>query len=257
MRDKIGAPLGPGRRDDQPAPRVIERAHHRDLLRPSGRRNPKVRAFLGPGARQIGMRQRLALIGKQQHDVASLGLRLEQFQAQTAAVRRRGGASACGGIGDSESPLFAKRRGELRLRDSHALLRCYLIGQTRQGPVDPVRHRRRQERLGNAQGRLRLHRLRPRQGPGFQGLDAAAHEFASPQADGVFAHAVGFRNARTGPALERQQDASGPVRLGPVPAPPAFASSSLTCFAVALTGDLPAILNTPIRPIRASESENT
>jgi hypothetical protein len=34
-------------------------------------------AFLGPGAREIGMGQGLALIGKQQHDVAGLGLRLE------------------------------------------------------------------------------------------------------------------------------------------------------------------------------------
>src|SRR4029077_15141100 len=69
---------------------VIERAHHCDLLRLSGRWNPKVRAFLGPGAREIGMRQRLALIGKQQQDVASLGLRLEQFQTQTAANHRLG-----------------------------------------------------------------------------------------------------------------------------------------------------------------------
>ena len=30
--------------------------------------------------------------------------------------------------------------------------------------------------------------------------------------------------------------------------PPALASSSLTCSGVARTGDLPAILNTPIRP---------
>jgi hypothetical protein len=80
MRDEIGAPLGPGRRDDQLALGVIERAHHRDLLRLPWRWNPKVRALLGPGAREIGMRQRLALIGKQQHNVARLGLRLEQFQ---------------------------------------------------------------------------------------------------------------------------------------------------------------------------------
>jgi hypothetical protein len=36
------------------------------------------------------MGQRLALIGKQQHDVAGLGLRLEQFQTQAAAIHRLG-----------------------------------------------------------------------------------------------------------------------------------------------------------------------
>ena len=46
MRDEIGAPLGPGRRDDQLALGVIERAHHRDLLRLSGRWNPKIREGL-------------------------------------------------------------------------------------------------------------------------------------------------------------------------------------------------------------------
>jgi hypothetical protein len=58
------------------------------------RGNLKVCAFLGPGARQIGAPQRLALVGKQQHDVAGVGLRLEQFQAQTAAVHRRGVVAA-------------------------------------------------------------------------------------------------------------------------------------------------------------------
>lgn len=91
------------------------------------------------------MRHGLALIGKQQHDIAGLGLRLEQFQTQAAAIHRLGvpfGPSACGGVGDSESPLFAQRLGELRSRDRHARARRYLIGQTRQRPVDPVRHRR-------------------------------------------------------------------------------------------------------------------
>src|SRR5271166_6142606 len=32
MLDEVCAPLGPGRRDDQLAPGVIERAHHRDVL---------------------------------------------------------------------------------------------------------------------------------------------------------------------------------------------------------------------------------
>jgi hypothetical protein len=90
MRDEVHAPLGPRGRDDQLAPGVVERAHHRDLLSLSGRRNPQVGAALGPGARKIGMGQSFALIAEQQHDVASLGLRLEQLQTQPAAIDRLG-----------------------------------------------------------------------------------------------------------------------------------------------------------------------
>ena len=71
MVDEVGAPLGPRRCDDEFAPGVIERPHHRDLLGLSRRRNPQVSAALGPGAGKIGMRQRLALVGKQQRDVGS------------------------------------------------------------------------------------------------------------------------------------------------------------------------------------------
>ena len=54
------------------------------------RRNPQVSAALGPGARKIGMGQSFALITEQQHDVASIGLRLEQLQTQPAAIDRLG-----------------------------------------------------------------------------------------------------------------------------------------------------------------------
>ena len=86
MLDEVRASLGPGCRDDQPAPRVIERPHHSDLPGLPRRRNPQVDPALGPGSRKIGMRERLALIGKQQHDIASFGLRPEQLHPQTAAI---------------------------------------------------------------------------------------------------------------------------------------------------------------------------
>jgi hypothetical protein len=58
------------------------------------------------------MRQGLALIGKQQHDIAGLGLRLEQFQRQASAIDRLGVLAALqGGAGSAiaKAPLFAQR----------------------------------------------------------------------------------------------------------------------------------------------------
>jgi hypothetical protein len=45
---------------------------------------------LGPCAREIRVRQRLALVGKHEHDVAGVGLRLEQPHPQPAAIDRLG-----------------------------------------------------------------------------------------------------------------------------------------------------------------------
>ena len=86
MRDEVGAALG--REVVTMSWRVtsIERAHHGDLLGLPGRRHAQVRAALGPGAGEIGMRQRFALIAVEQHDVAGLGLRLAQLEPQSDAI---------------------------------------------------------------------------------------------------------------------------------------------------------------------------
>ena len=74
------------RGDDQFAAEPIERAHHGDLLRLPGCRHAQVGAPLGPGAGEIRMRQRLALVGEQQNDIAGLGLRLAQFEPQADTI---------------------------------------------------------------------------------------------------------------------------------------------------------------------------
>ena len=64
---------------------VIEHAHDGDLFGLSGRRHAQVGAPFGPGSGQIGMRQRLALVGEEEHNIAGFGLCLAQRQAQTDA----------------------------------------------------------------------------------------------------------------------------------------------------------------------------
>ena len=74
--DEVGAALGLRGGDDQPVVAPVERAHHRDLFGLAGCLYPQVCAAFGLSTGEIGMGQRLALVGKQQHDVADCGLRL-------------------------------------------------------------------------------------------------------------------------------------------------------------------------------------
>src|SRR5712692_1046045 len=84
--NEVGAALGAGCRDNQPATGPIECAHHGDLLGLSGRLHAQVGATLGPGSRQIRMRQRLALVGEQQNDIAGLRLRFAQLEPQADTI---------------------------------------------------------------------------------------------------------------------------------------------------------------------------
>jgi hypothetical protein len=72
--------------DDELARDVIERPQHRDLLGLPRRRHAQVRPRLRPGAGEIGMGQRLALVAVEKNDVARLGLLLAQLQAQAYPV---------------------------------------------------------------------------------------------------------------------------------------------------------------------------
>ena len=82
MGDEVAAALGRAGVHDKLAHDVIERAQHGDLLRLPWRRHPQVCPRLGPCPREIRVRQCLALIAVQQHNVAGLGLLLAQLQAQ-------------------------------------------------------------------------------------------------------------------------------------------------------------------------------
>ena len=83
MDDEIAASFGRAGMDSELAADVIERAQHRDLLGLPRRRHAQVRPRLRPGAGEIGMRQRLALIAVKKNNVARFGLLFAQLQAQT------------------------------------------------------------------------------------------------------------------------------------------------------------------------------
>jgi O-acetylhomoserine (thiol)-lyase len=74
MGDEIAAALGWAGVDDELTRGVIERPQHRDLFGLPRRRHTQVRPRLRPGAGEIGMRQRLALIAVAKNNVARFGL---------------------------------------------------------------------------------------------------------------------------------------------------------------------------------------
>src|ERR1019366_10567888 len=76
--------------DDELAREVIERAQHRHLLGLSRRRHTQIRARFRPRSREIGMRQRLALVAVEKNDVAGFGLLLAQLQAQADPLHLAG-----------------------------------------------------------------------------------------------------------------------------------------------------------------------
>ena len=86
MGDEIAAAFGRAGIDDELAREVIERPQHRDFVGLPGRRDTQVRPRLRPGAGEIGMGQRLALVTVEKNDVARLGLLFAQLQAQAHAV---------------------------------------------------------------------------------------------------------------------------------------------------------------------------
>ena len=84
--DEIGAAFGRAAMDDQPAGGVVEHAEQRQLSRLSRCRHPQIGATLGPGMCQIWMGQRLGLVLRQQHDVARVGLLLQELEPQPGAI---------------------------------------------------------------------------------------------------------------------------------------------------------------------------
>lgn len=104
--DEIAAALGAAGVNDQLAGGMIESAEERKLVRLTGRRHPEIGASLCPGMSQIRVGERLGFIGKQQADIASLGLLSEQLQPQPSIINRLSGGSGSGGVGAIGTPLF-------------------------------------------------------------------------------------------------------------------------------------------------------
>ena len=158
MRDEIAAALGRAGMDDELARDVIERPQHRDLLGLPRRRHTQVRPRLRPGAGEIGMRQRLALIA----------LREERCRPLRPAVCAVAGAgppvpprfpsdvpSACAGAAASGS-FFRKALDScerLMCTPSRASISARRLTDR---PVAPVGHRFFQQGGGDAQGGFTL-----------------------------------------------------------------------------------------------------
>ncbi len=84
--DEIGAALGGRGSHGQLAAGPGKRAHHGNLFRLSRGRDAQIRAAFCLNPRQIGMRQRFALIGVKQHDIAGFGLLTAKLQPQANAI---------------------------------------------------------------------------------------------------------------------------------------------------------------------------
>jgi hypothetical protein len=82
MGDEVAAALGWAGVHDELACHVIERAQHRDLLGLARCRHTQVRPRFRPYAREVGMRQRLTFVAKEQNDVSGFSLLFTQLQPQ-------------------------------------------------------------------------------------------------------------------------------------------------------------------------------
>src|SRR5580704_2067095 len=132
--------LGRAGVDDELARDMIERPQHGDLPGLSRRRHTQVRARLRPGAGEIGMCQRLALVAIEKNNVAGFGLLFAQLQAQAdpfdlagdlASLQRvprspptelffRNALDSCERLmrTPSRASISARRRGIVQLRRS-------------------------------------------------------------------------------------------------------------------------------------------
>src|SRR3974390_2468538 len=90
MGDEVAAALGGTGMHDEPARNVIERPQYRDLPGLSRRWHAQVRSRLRPGAGEIGMGQRLALVAVEKDNVAGFGLAFAQLQAQADPLHLAG-----------------------------------------------------------------------------------------------------------------------------------------------------------------------
>ena len=216
--NKIGAAFSAGGGDGQLAAYPIKRAHHGNLF--GLPRNTQIGSTLGPGPRQIGMRQRFAFIGVKQHDIASFGLAPAELQPQANAIDR-----VCVLPSFQRVPRPAPAEAPFWLRTLESCDRPILmpsrfsISAMRRGIVQLGRLATGASSSGrdDAKRSLSFKRQRPRRDARLQGLNTAAHENAAPKPDRILAHAERLGNPRAGPAIERQQRPPRPVRLTAFP----------------------------------------
>src|SRR3954453_15775615 len=108
-RDEVRASFGPAGAHDELAPRPVQHPEHGHFGALARGRNAQVGPFLGPDMRQIGMGEGFGLVAEQEHDVARLGLCLEQLSAQARPVhgiRILAALQRVAGSPPAEAPFF-------------------------------------------------------------------------------------------------------------------------------------------------------
>ena len=219
MGDEIAAALGWAGMDDELARDVIERPQHRDLLSLPRRRHTQVRPRLRPGAGEIGMRQRLALIAVEKNNVARFGLLFAQLQAQAHPFHLAFRLTSLQRVpGPPPAELFFRKALDSCERLMRTPSRASISARRRgDRPVAPVGHRFFQQRGDDAQGGFTLHRRRAWRDAGLQRCDTAGGEVAAPQANRIFAHAKRLGDLGANPTSQRQKHGARPVRLAAIP----------------------------------------
>ena len=165
------------------------------------------------------MGQSFALIAEQQHDVANLGLRLEQLQTQPAAIDRLGILATLQRVAGSPIAKASFLRSALESCDFEIVTPSRAaISSAKRASVHLTRFVTGADRRGSATRKAAC--VFTGVGPGKGRVSKAStpliHEFAAPKAHGVFANPKRLGNARAGPAPKRQENGSGPIRLGTV-----------------------------------------
>ncbi len=113
--------------------------------------------------------------------------------------------------------FFSQGLGELRTADAYAFAGLDLGAQARNGPVGPVGDGLGRQRQGHPERRLALHRRGAGGDRRLQRLNAAFHEIAAPQPDGVFPHAERLSDPPARPTRHRQHNGAGSIRLAAIP----------------------------------------
>jgi hypothetical protein len=161
------------------------------------------------------MRQRLALVAVEQHDVASCGLLLAQLQAQPDAIHFAGDLASLQGVpGPPPTEVFFR----------NALDNCDWLICTPSRLTTSARRRAivqfgRSATGSSSNGVItrRAAALFTGSGPGamlvFHAATPPFASLAAPQPNCILAHSERLGDPRTGPARQRQQNGTRPIRF--------------------------------------------
>src|SRR5215207_3382093 len=224
--DKVRASFGPAGVYDQIATRPVEHPEHCHF-RPLARcRNAPIGPFLRPDMRQVRMSERFGFVREQKHDIARLGLSLEQPPAQARPVHRvrvLATSQRMAGPSPAEIP-FWRSTTDSREREMRTPER-FSIASARRGSVQFGRSATGPDRTSSATASA--HSALTGAGPSATDffnasippviLDPTRDKGATPEPNRVLADPESFGNLTAGPARQSEPDRPRPVRFAPIP----------------------------------------